>query len=176
MQYKASNKNTSPLPPVSINHLHSNSNNNSTKPHLNRANFKLISRKTTCTKASTVEDVDAAADEAADAEDAEEDEDTKASSQDSHPNTKDKECTNLKATTKDKCKAKDKDRHQSHNSQIQSNTSKIGTIATLVAMMLKTGITVPPVPIPSQIMSGTQLDRIPVMDARRGNIKIVSDG
>ena len=176
MQYKASNKNTFPLPPVSINHLHSNSSNNSTKPHLNRANFKLISRKTTCAKASTVQDVDAAADEAADAEDAEEDEDTKASSQDSHPNTKDKECTNLKATTKDKCKAKDRDRYQSCNTQIQSNTSRIGTIATLVAMMLKTGITVPPVPIQSQIMSGTQLDRIPVMDARRGNIKIVSDG
>ena len=176
MQYKASNKNTSPLPPVSINHLHSNSNNNSTKPHLNRANFKLISRKTTCTKASTVEDVDAAADEAADAEDAEEDEDTKASSQDSHPNTKDKECTNLKATTTDKCKAKDKDRHQSHNSQIQSNTSKIGTIATLVAMMLKTGITVPPARILNQIMSGTRPARILAMDAKRDNTRIVSDG
>jgi hypothetical protein len=161
---------------IAINHLHSNSSINSTKPHLNRANFKLISRKTTCAKASTVEDVDAAADEAADAEDAEEGEDSRASSQDSRPLTKNKECINLKETTKDKCHAKDRDRHQSCNSQIQSNTSRIGTIATLVAMMLKTGITVPPVPILSQIMSGTRPARILAMNAKRDNTRIVSDG
>jgi hypothetical protein len=151
MQSTASNVSTYPLPLASINHRHNN--NNSTKPHPNKATTNKIIFPVPCVKDNM------AADAEVDTAEEEPYAEIKYDLPDDKTTIKDKECTSHQAITldyKDKtwCRDRDMDKFKDKTYLIptRSNTSRIGTIATPVAMMSKTGITVPPALTPSGTM------------------------